>query len=117
MTGRGPAAEMGRRRALALLAALLAAPVAAACAAAPPAPLARLTVRAPGIYRLDAADLAAAGLGWQGVDPLALRLHADGAQLEFAQAAPPEQGTREEIRQLCLQENEDGERHSRRAEK
>ncbi len=70
---------MGRRRALALLAALLAAPVAAACAAAPPAPLARLTVRAPGIYRLDAADLAAAGLGWQGVDPLALRLHADGA--------------------------------------
>lgn len=59
---------------LALLAALP-----AACGAPPrPAPAARLTLREPGVYRIDAADLRAAGLGWERVDPQGLRLFADG---------------------------------------
>ncbi|HQZ70644.1 MAG TPA: C25 family cysteine peptidase [Anaerolineae bacterium] len=78
-----PWQSVGRRRspALALLAVLLVtlATLAAACTPPPPAPLARLTLRAGGIYRLDRADLKAAGLGWDAVDPRSLRLYADGA--------------------------------------
>lgn len=59
---------------LALLAALP-----GACGAPPsPAPAARLTLREPGVYRIDAADLWAAGLGWERVDPQGMHLFADG---------------------------------------
>lgn len=53
--------------------------LAAGCGAPPsPAPAARLTLREAGVYRIDAADLRAAGLGWDRVDPRDLRLFADG---------------------------------------
>lgn len=88
MAGPGPSASGARRPGrtpplLALLGTLPLCLATLACRARPPQPpalLARLTLRDPGLYRLDPALLRRAGLGWEGGSPTDFRLYGAGGE-------------------------------------
>lgn len=88
MAGQGPSPSATRAARVAgrrppLLLALLSCLSVVACGPRPPqspAPLARLTLREGGLYRLDPALLRRAGLGWEGRSPTAFRLYGAGGE-------------------------------------